>query len=122
MSSRLIPPKTGDTCSTVRTISSGSLVSRQSGNAVMPANSAKMSAFPSMTGSAPQGPMSPRPSTAVPSLTTATEFWRMVSFQAFSLSSASARQMRATPGVYTSDRSSRVRTCTRPFVSILPPR
>ena len=99
MSSRLIPPKAGAMWVTVRTISSGSFVSRQIGNAVIPANSAKMSALPSITGIAASGPMSPSPSTAVPSVTTATLFWRMVSFQAFSLSPAIARQMRATPGV-----------------------
>ena len=86
------------------------------------ARSAKSRAFPSITGSAASGPMLPSPSTADPSVTTATLFCRIVSRQTLSGSSAIAREMRATPGVYTSDRSSRVRTLTRPFVSILPPR
>ena len=44
----------------------------QTGTALIPANFLKSSALPSMTGIAAAGPMSPRPSTAVPSLTTAT--------------------------------------------------
>jgi len=64
---------------TMVTISSTSLVARQSGHASTPANSLKMRALPSITGAAPLGPMSPRPSTAVPSLTTATVFCLVVS-------------------------------------------
>jgi hypothetical protein len=103
-------------------ISCGDFVSRMSGNAVMPASSAKSSDLPSMTGIAAAGPMFPRPSTADPSVTIATAFARIVSAQARSGSSAMARQIRATPGVYTSERSSRVRTETRPRTSIFPPR
>ena len=72
MSSRLMPPKLGAMRLTVSTISSGSLVSRQIGKASMPANSLKRMALPSITGMPASGPMSPRPSTAVPSVTTAT--------------------------------------------------
>ena len=79
MSSRLIPPNTGAMAFTIITISSTSLVARQIGKASTPANSLKMSALPSMTGCAPLGPMSPRPSTAEPSVTTATVFCLMVS-------------------------------------------
>ena len=61
------------------TISSTSFVARQSGKASTPANSLNRSALPSMTGMAALGPMSPRPSTAVPSVTTATAFALMVS-------------------------------------------
>ena len=56
----------------------------------MPPNSLKRIAFPSITGSAASGPMSPRPSTAVPSVTTATAFCLTVRFQTFSGSSAIA--------------------------------
>ena len=45
------------------------------------------------------GPMSPRPSTAVPSETTATVLRLIVYWKALSASSAIARQTRATPGV-----------------------
>ena len=47
----------------------------------MPANSLNSIALPSITGIAASGPMSPRPSTAVPSVTTATVFCLMVSAQ-----------------------------------------
>ncbi len=99
MSSRLTPPKTGEIASTAATIPSTSVVARQIGKASTPANSLNSIALPSITGSAASGPMSPRPSTAVPSLTTATVFRLMVRFQTESRSSAIAWQMRATPGV-----------------------
>jgi hypothetical protein len=99
MSSRLIPPKPGAIAATVRTISSTSLVARQTGQASMPPNSLNRTAFPSITGIAASGPMSPSPSTAVPSVTTATVFCFVVSVQALAGSSAIARETRATPGV-----------------------
>ena len=117
-----MPPNTGAIAFTIVTISSTSFVARQSGHASTPANSLKMSALPSMTGWAPLGPMSPRPSTAVPSVTTATEFCLIVSVYAFSGSLWIAMQTRATPGVYAIDRSSRFFTVARPLISILPPR
>ena len=49
-----------------------SVTSRHSGTASTPPNCLNSSALPSITGSAATGPMSPRPSTAVPSVTTAT--------------------------------------------------
>ena len=94
-----MPPKAGAIASTVRTISSGSLVARQIGKASMPANSLNSTALPSITGRAASGPMSPRPSTAVPSLTIATQLRLIVRFQTLSGSSAIARETRATPGV-----------------------
>ena len=72
MSSRLMPPKVGAIAETTATISSGSFVSRQIGNASTPANSLNSIALPSITGIAARGPMSPSPRTAVPSVTTAT--------------------------------------------------
>jgi hypothetical protein len=56
-------------------------------------------ALPSITGIAAAGPMSPRPSTAVPSLTTATVLRLIVYWNALSASAAIALQTRATPGV-----------------------
>ena len=74
MSSRLMPPKVGAISFTVWMISSGSLVARQIGKASTSANSLNSIALPSITGIAASGPMSPRPSTAEPSETTATVF------------------------------------------------
>ena len=71
----------------------------QSGKASTPANSLNSSALPSITGIAASGPMSPSPSTAVPSETTATMLPLTVSDQARSGSAAIALQTRATPGV-----------------------
>ena len=84
MSSRLIPPKVGAMRLTVSMIACGSLVSSASGNASTPANSLKRAHFPSITGMAASGPISPRPNTAVPSVTTATVFFLMVSVWALS--------------------------------------
>ena len=86
-----MPPKPGAMRLTVSTISSGSFVSRQIGKASTPANSLKSIALPSMTGIAASGPMSPRPSTAVPSLTTATVLRLIVYWKAFAGSSCDRR-------------------------------
>ena len=83
-------------------------MSRQIGNASTPANSLNSIALPSITGIAARGPMSPSPSTAVPSDTTATVLRLIVYWNALSGSSWIAPQTRATPGVYAIDRSSRV--------------
>ena len=99
MSSRLMPAKTGAIALTAATISSVSWVSRQIGNASMPANRLNSAALPSMTGSAASGPRLPRPSTADPSVTTATVLRLIVSRRASAGFSAIARQIRATPGV-----------------------
>ncbi len=72
MSSRFTAPNVGRSRITVSTISSGSLVSSTIGMEFSPPNVLNSAALPSMTGSEAAGPMSPRPSTAVPSLTTAT--------------------------------------------------
>ena len=99
MSSRLMPAKTGAMSSTVRTISSTSWVSRQIGNASMPANRLNRAALPSMTGRAGMAPRLPSPRTADPSVTTATVLRLIVSRRASSGFSTSARDTRATPGV-----------------------
>ena len=90
MSSRLIPPKPGAIASTAATMPSVSVVERQIGHASTPPNSLKRSAFPSITGIAASGPMLPSPSTALPSLTTATVLRLIVRFQAASGSAAIA--------------------------------
>ena len=82
MSSRFTPPKTGATERTVSMIESASCVSRQRGHASTPANSLNSSALPSITGMAASGPMLPRPSTAEPSLTMATQLRLIVRLRA----------------------------------------
>ena len=74
----------------------------------MSANSLNNIALPSITGMPASGPMLPSPSTAEPSLTTATELCLMVSVLALLLSAAIAMQTRATPGVYAIESASRV--------------
>ena len=72
MSSRLIAPNEGAIAVTAATISSGSVVSSTIGTESSPANAFISADLPSITGSDALAPMSPRPSTAVPSETTAT--------------------------------------------------
>ena len=99
MSSRLIPPKVGASSVTASTILSGSLVSSAIGKASTWANSLKSIALPSITGIDASGPMSPRPRTALPSVTTATVFFLIVNSKALARSPAISVQTRATPGV-----------------------
>ena len=94
-----MPPKDGAIAATVSTIVSTSVVASTTGTADRPASSLKRQAFPSMTGSDAAGPMSPRPSTAVPSETTATTRGAQVNRRARSGSAAIALETRATPGV-----------------------
>ena len=72
MSSRLIAPKDGAIAVTAATISSGSVVLSTIGTESSPAKAFINADLPSITGNDAFGPMSPRPSTAVPSDTTAT--------------------------------------------------
>ena len=98
MSSRLMPPKPGAIISTALTISSVSWLARQIGQASMLANRLNSAALPSITGSAAPGPMLPRPSTAEPSVTTATLLPLMVSRETSSGWLYSAMLTRPTPG------------------------
>ena len=75
-----------------------------------------------MTGSAAAGPIFPKPSTAEPSVTTATVLRFMVRRRTSDGSSTIACEIRATPGVYARDRSSRVLSGTFEVTSIFPPR
>ncbi len=99
MSSRFTAPKLGRRRISVSTISSTSLVSSTIGIEFRPANFLNSAALPSMTGSEARGPMSPRPRTAVPSLTTTTRRSVQVYCLAIDSSSAMARLTCATPGV-----------------------
>ena len=83
-------------------------MSKQTGHASTSANLLKRAAFPSITGSAAAGPMFPSPRTADPSVTTATVLRLIVKRRASLGSSTIAWQIRATPGVYARDKSSRV--------------
>ena len=75
----MIPPKVGARFRTIMIISSGSWVATHIGHASTPASSLNSTALPSITGMAPSAPMLPSPSTADPSLTTATVFPLLVS-------------------------------------------
>ena len=99
ISSKLIPPKVGEIYFTVFIISSGSFVSKQIGNASTPPNSLNKTDFPSITGIAASGPISPKPKTAVPSETTATVWPFIVYLKTSFLFSAIFLQGSATPGV-----------------------
>ena len=99
MSSRLMPPNPGAMPATISTIMSVSWVARQIGQASMSANCLNSAALPSITGSAAPGPMLPSPSTADPSVTTATELPFTVSLATSSGWAARARLTRPTPGV-----------------------
>ena len=61
--------------------------------------------MPSITGLAASGPMSPRPSTAVPLVITATRLPRAVTVETSLGSATIASQAAATPGEYASERS-----------------
>ena len=71
ISSRLIPPNVGARAFTIEIISLGSFVSKTIGTALTPPNFLNKQHFPSITGIAASGPISPRPKTAVPSEITA---------------------------------------------------
>ena len=71
----------------------------QIGKASTPAKCLNSRALPSITGIAASGPMSPRPRTAVPSLTMATVFFLIVYSCAAAGFLAISMHTRATPGV-----------------------
>ena len=66
MSSRLMAPKVGSSAAMVSISLAGSRCSISMSNTSMPANFLNSTALPSMTGLAANGPIAPRPSTAVP--------------------------------------------------------
>ena len=98
MSSRLMPPKVGSRVLTTLMSSSGSVVASSRSKTSTSANILKSMPLPSMTGLPARGPMLPRPSTAVPLLTTATRLLRAVRLAAAAGSASMARQASATPG------------------------
>ena len=80
-------------------ISSTSVVSSTRGMEFRPPKVLNKADLPSMTGREAAGPMSPSPSTAVPSETTTTRREAHVWVAAFAGSAAMARETWATPGV-----------------------
>ena len=105
ISSRFTPPKVGSSALTMLTNSSTFLVSSSMSKTSMSANILNSKPFPSITGLPAWAPISPKPSTAVPLLITATKFPLEVYLYASSLFSAIAKQGSATPGEYANDRS-----------------
>ena len=99
MSSRLMPPKDLEIRRTVSTKVSTSLLSTQIGMASTPPKALNRAHLPSITGMEASGPMSPSPSTAVPSVMTATVFQRRVRSKLLPGSFWISRQGAATPGV-----------------------
>ena len=97
-SSMLMPPKVGSRLATTSQKRSGSCSSISTSNTSIPENFLNSTALPSMTGLAASGPIAPRPSTAVPFVTTATRLERAVRFDASAGSAAIASQAAATPG------------------------
>jgi hypothetical protein len=77
-SSMLMPPKVGSRALATATNSSTVLARISMSKTSIPANFLKSTAFPSITGLAASGPMLPRPSTAVPLVSTATRLSLMV--------------------------------------------
>ena len=82
MSSRFTAPNDGRSRTIVSTISSGSLVASTIGMESRPPKVLNSALLPSITGSDADGPMSPSPSTALPSLITATSRLAQVYFAA----------------------------------------
>ena len=122
MSSRLMAPNDGAIALTAATIPSGSVVSSTIGTESRPANAFISADLPSITGSAAFGPMSPRPSTAVPSEMTATTRDAQVYARAAAGSRAIRLDTPATPGVYSIDRSRRSAIGARSWMPSFPPR
>ncbi len=98
MSSRLMPPKVGSIAAMWSISLSGSGSASSMSKTSMPANFLNSTPLPSITGLAASGPMLPRPSTAVPLVTTATRLARAVRREAAAGSATIASQAAATPG------------------------
>src|SRR5688572_103653 len=88
----------------------------------MSANFLNRQALPSITGLPASGPMLPRPSTAVPLVTTATRLPRAVYSHASSEFDAISWHGSATPGEYASDKSRWVTSGLLETTSIFPGR
>ena len=120
MSSRLIPPKVGSSAATISTILSGSFSAISISNTSTPANFLNSTPLPSITGLEARGPMFPKPSTAVPLLTTATRLPRAVYLAAAEGSRSISRHGAATPGEYASAKSRWLTSCLLGVTLIFP--
>ena len=105
MSSKLIPPKVGSKAAIISTSFSGSFSLTSISKTSMPANFLKSTALPSITGLLANGPIFPKPRTAVPFVITPTKFPRAVYLKAFAGSLTISSQGAATPGVYAKAKS-----------------
>ena len=100
ISSRLIPPKVVEIDLTTLINLSGSFSSISISKTSISAKILNRSAFPSITGFDASGPISPRPSTAVPFEITATKFDLLVYLYTFEGSCSISWHGIATPGEY----------------------
>ena len=98
MSSKLMPPNVGSSAAMISTSFSGSFSLISMSNTSMPENFLKRTALPSMTGLPAKGPMSPKPSTAVPLVITPTKLPRLVYLNAALGSLTISSHGAATPG------------------------
>ena len=105
ISSKLIPPKVGSSAAMISTNLSGSFSLISISNTSMPANFLKRTALPSITGLLANGPIFPKPKTAVPLVITPTKFPRAVYLKALAGSLTISKQGAATPGVYANAKS-----------------
>ena len=100
MSSKLIPPNVFEIFTTVSMNDSVSSVSTSISNTSISANVFNNRPLPSITGLLANGPILPKPKTAVPFEITATKFALEVYLYAASGFSAISKQGYATPGEY----------------------
>ena len=99
MSSRLMPPNVGSSATIMSTSLSGSSSLISMSKQSMPANFLNSTALPSITGFAASGPIGPKPSTAVPLVTTPTRLPRAVRLETSRGSRTISSHAAATPGV-----------------------
>ena len=78
MSSKLIPPNVGSSDAIASINLSGSFCATSISNTSIPANFLNNTPLPYMTGFEANGPILPRPNTAVPLVTTPTKLLRAV--------------------------------------------
>ena len=115
-----MPPNVGSSATIMSTSLSGSVSASSMSKQSMPANFLNSTDLPSITGFAASGPMAPRPSTAVPLVTTPIRLPRAVSDETSRGSRTISSQAAATPGEYASARSRWLVSCLVGSSAILP--
>ena len=98
ISSKLIPPNVGSSAATASINLSGSFCAISKSKTSIPANFLNNTPLPSITGFEANGPISPKPRTAVPLVMTPTKLARAVYFAASFGSLSISKQGTATPG------------------------